>query len=368
MWMKAARKWTIPSFFKARDMGCLLALACVTPHAFTNAVNKRSRWAFSFSAGVEATVVAVLLISELNCNKCQSDKWQFFTVKLTANRTTMTMAMQHKETFAHRCFTNKADAILSKFESHECHNALETVPSSLTFPTRLTSHWQDRLHGVHVSSLPTLLCRHKSVDMHNVVMEHVIETQLFVPCDCSVLDLASCSLGCTVFPDPELGTPLQFLDWITCEIIPSSNTSHSEAGSKIHRSSKPWLLQGDRSSDSLLALQLMGSNNWACFWLTWLTVHSIWCCSWKTQTTTVVNKSLHIMAPPCGNCLSFVIFVADASLLTSSSTAALKTNKLLLSMRWKNNETKRVQWQKRKENKWIRRRMNRFFPPVPYTL
>ena len=38
----------------------------------------------------------------------------------------------------------------------------------------------------------------------------------------SALDLASCSLGCTAVPGPELGTRLGFLDSITDEIVPLS--------------------------------------------------------------------------------------------------------------------------------------------------
>jgi len=47
--------------------------------------------------------------------------------------------------------------------------------------------------------------------MCNIVIEHVVETQLFVPFECSALDLVSCSLGYTVVPGLELGTRLGFL-------------------------------------------------------------------------------------------------------------------------------------------------------------
>jgi len=47
--------------------------------------------------------------------------------------------------------------------------------------------------------------------MYNIVIEHVVEIQLFVPFECSELDLASCSLGCTAVLGPELDTQLEFL-------------------------------------------------------------------------------------------------------------------------------------------------------------
>jgi len=57
---------------------------------------------------------------------------------------------------------------------------------------------------------------------HNIVTEHVVETQLFASTECFTFDLVSCSLGCTVIPGLKLASRLNFWGWITGEIVPLS--------------------------------------------------------------------------------------------------------------------------------------------------
>jgi len=68
----------------------------------------------------------------------------------------------------------------------------------------------------------TSVCYHQSVGTHNIVIEHVVETQLIVSIKCSRLDRTSCSLGCTSVPGLELVSRLEFLGWIMGEIMPLS--------------------------------------------------------------------------------------------------------------------------------------------------
>jgi len=175
---------------------------CTHMRSITSTVNKHSRLAFSSSAGVKVTMDAVdVLIAELNCDKCQSDKWQFFTVNLTANKlrnaTKMTLETKFSTLMFHQQSRCDFTRIWNLWASSQQQKWLHLCRLS---PMRLTSHWQDWLHGVHVSSLSDALCCHKSAGMHNIVLEHIMETQLFVPFLYSGFNLVSCSLGCTLVP------------------------------------------------------------------------------------------------------------------------------------------------------------------------
>jgi len=127
-----------------------------------------------------------------------------------------------KQSFLTWFFTNKPDAIVHKFETYECCSALETPPCLSNVPTRPTSSLARLITWCTCFVIVTHCCYHKSVGMRNIVMQHIVETQLFVPFLCSGFDLASCSLGCTLVPGLELGAPLGFLDCITDEIGPVS--------------------------------------------------------------------------------------------------------------------------------------------------
>jgi len=61
----------------------------------------------------------------------QTDKRQFFTVKLTTIKGQMQQTMPQKESFQFWCFTIKVDVILHKQETNEHHITLETAPSLL---------------------------------------------------------------------------------------------------------------------------------------------------------------------------------------------------------------------------------------------
>ena len=68
----------------------------------------------------------------------------------------------------------------------------------------------------------TSICYHKSTGTHSIVIEHVVETQLFVSVQCCTLDLGSCSLGRTSGLGLELVSRFKFLGQITGEIVPLS--------------------------------------------------------------------------------------------------------------------------------------------------
>jgi len=101
--------------------------------------------------------------------------------------------------------------------------------------TRNSSTFVDHLHkiDIFIGEIDYTLCMfhhcklclllyHQSVGMHNVMIEHVVETHHFVHFECSTLDLVCCSLGCTVVLGLKLGSRLEFLGWITGEIAPLS--------------------------------------------------------------------------------------------------------------------------------------------------
>jgi len=162
----------MPLHFNATCKGCLLTMACGchgAPHAFANAVNKRSGSAFSSSTGVKVTVDAVVaaiaaLIVELNCNKCQSDKQQFFTVKSTANKGRNATKTMLKTKFPTLMFHQKNRFDLHKFETYEhCTTNGNTSMSCQIFQQDRHLHWQGCLHGCACLVIAACSCCHTSV-------------------------------------------------------------------------------------------------------------------------------------------------------------------------------------------------------------
>jgi len=83
--------------------------------------------------------------------------------------------------------------------------------------------------------------------MYNIVIEHIVETQLFASIKCSGLDLVSCSLGRTAVPGLELMLRLEFLGWIMGEIVPLSMLQGTcqSLGTWLHDRSHPlrhWVI------------------------------------------------------------------------------------------------------------------------------
>jgi len=62
------------------------------------------------------------------CVPFWDDKKEFFTVKSTANKGWNATKMCSKQSFPPWCFTNKADAIFCKFETHELDAATQNTP------------------------------------------------------------------------------------------------------------------------------------------------------------------------------------------------------------------------------------------------
>jgi len=78
----------------------------------------------------------------------------------------------------------------------------------LNVPTRSTSPLARFLTQCACFVIATCSCCHKPIGMCNIVMEHGLGTQRFVPFLCSGFDLVSLSLGCTAILGPELRTRL----------------------------------------------------------------------------------------------------------------------------------------------------------------
>jgi len=79
---KSMLNWVMPWCLKASAMGWVLQWASGTPQTLMRTVNKQSSSAFFSSTGDRAMtvdVVPVVPLLELNFDKCQSDKRQFFT-------------------------------------------------------------------------------------------------------------------------------------------------------------------------------------------------------------------------------------------------------------------------------------------------
>jgi len=140
------------------------------------------------------------------------DKRQFFPVKSTANKGGNATKAMLKTKFPTLCFTNKADAILRKFETYEHCTTMETLPCLSNVPTRLTSSLARLIARCTCFVIVMCSCCHTSTGTCTIVTEHGVGTQCFVPFLCSGFDLASLSLGCTAVPGLELGTRIGFLD------------------------------------------------------------------------------------------------------------------------------------------------------------
>jgi len=103
-------------------------------------------------------------------------------------------------------FHQQSRCNLHKFESYEHCTATETFHVLLNVPMRLSSPLARLLTRCACFVIVTCSCRHKSVGLHNIVLERGVGTHHFVPFLCSGFDLVSCSLGCTAVPGPELMT------------------------------------------------------------------------------------------------------------------------------------------------------------------
>jgi len=146
------------------------------------------------------------------------DKQQFFTIKSTANKgqnATKTLP-QNKVSYSDVSPTKQM-----WFCTNEKLMTITMCSICSAFVISIQQDWH--LIGkidctVHMFCHCNTLLSLKSIGMCNIVMEHIVETQLFAPIMCSGLDLASCSLGRTSVRGLELMSWFEFLGWIMGEI------------------------------------------------------------------------------------------------------------------------------------------------------
>jgi len=112
--------------------------------------------------------------------------------------------------------------ILHKQETCNFCNSFDAAPSSSTICNKIDISPARLITQCTSFIIVTSICYHKSMGSHNIVTEHVVETQLFASTECFTFDLVSCSLGCTVIPGLKLASRLNFWGWITGEIVPLS--------------------------------------------------------------------------------------------------------------------------------------------------
>jgi len=149
----------------------------------------------------------------------------------------------------------------------------------LSNSTRLTSHWQDWSQTVRMFCHCNVLFitanpQECATLWWNMSWKLISSFPLNVPF--WILDLASCSLGCTAVPDLELGPRLGFLDWIMVEIAPLSPPFidlKSQIGHAVfcHIVASPWTSAKKHKGHSffdkmkaMLSFHLLKGWAWCC--------------------------------------------------------------------------------------------------------